>query len=286
MIVVDLQAVQSVGHGERGIARYTREVARALATHHPDVVDVYAYDDRLPNVDRLDALGLGDKMRSFRELRGTRVDLLHVNSPFERPALSDLRVPVDAATTVVTCYDLIPLLFSDHYLPTASARAGYQARLMMLHTADAIVTDSESAAADVISVLGVDPRRVTSIGAGTSPDFVPPTEPLDVRLDALRTVVPTLLPGFVLVPAGAEWRKNIAGAVEAYGRLPARLRARHQLVIASKLDGDHLDDLIARCERLGIRDDVVVTGYVDDIDLVRLYQSSELVVFQIGRAHV
>ena len=45
MIVFDIQAVQSIEHGERGIARYTGELARALQAHHPDLVDVFAYND-------------------------------------------------------------------------------------------------------------------------------------------------------------------------------------------------------------------------------------------------
>ncbi|MFT5979061.1 MAG: hypothetical protein ACI9AO_001915, partial [Ilumatobacter sp.] len=90
MIVFDIQAVQSIEHGERGIARYTGELARALQASHPDLVDVFAYNDALPYASRLDTLGLEGKLRSFSELRGQRVDLLHVNSPFEQPSIGVL----------------------------------------------------------------------------------------------------------------------------------------------------------------------------------------------------
>ena len=111
---------------------------------------------QLPYAPRLDALGLEGKLRSFSELRGQRVDLLHVNSPFEQPSIGVLAAPVIAERTVVTCYDLIPYRFSDIYLPDAGAKAWYQSRLGMLVSSDAIVTDSQSAADDVVRMLNVD----------------------------------------------------------------------------------------------------------------------------------
>jgi glycosyltransferase involved in cell wall biosynthesis len=279
MIVFDIQAVQSIEHGERGIARYTGELARALQANHPKLVDVFAYNDALPYVPRLDALGLNGKLRSFRELRGQRVDLLHVNSPFEQPSIGALATPVIAERTVVTCYDLIPYRFSDIYLPDAGAKAWYQSRLGMLVSADAIVTDSQSAADDVIRMLSVDARVVTSIGAGTAEQFVPPTDTLADRMVELNKVVPALLPGFVMVPAGPEWRKNLDGAVEAYSRLDPVLRQRHQLVIASKIADGQRATFFDYCRERGVADDVVVTGFVSDADLVRLYQSAEVVLF-------
>jgi glycosyltransferase involved in cell wall biosynthesis len=279
MIVFDIQAVQSIEHGERGIARYTGELARAMQHNHPDLVDVFAYNDAMPFVPRLEQLGIDAKLRPFSELRGERVDVLHVNSPFEQPSIQVLNVPVVADRTVVTCYDLIPYRYSDIYLPDAGTKAWYQSRLGLLVAADAIVTDSESAAADVVNMLGVDPLTVTSIGAGTAEQFVPPTDPLADRMTELRKVAPALLPGFILVPAGPEWRKNLDGAVEAYSRLPAELRERHQLVVASKIADGQRTKFFDFCADHGVADNVVVTGFVSDEDLVRLYQSCELVLF-------
>ena len=116
MIVYDLQAVQSAAHGERGIARYVRDLAETLAAEHPDVVDVFAWNDDLPYVDRLDEFALGDRLRPFSELRDLDVDLLHVNSPFELLDYGQIGVPVRARKLVVTCYDLIPYRFPQSYL--------------------------------------------------------------------------------------------------------------------------------------------------------------------------
>jgi glycosyltransferase involved in cell wall biosynthesis len=279
MIVFDIQAVQSIEHGERGIARYTGELARAVERNHPDLVDVFAYNDAMPFVSRLERLGIDAKLRSFSELRGEQVDLVHVNSPFEQPSIQMLNVPVVAERTVATCYDLIPYRYSDVYLPDPGTKAWYHSRLGLLVAADAIVTDSESAAADVVSMLGVDPGVVTSIGAGTAEQFEPATDSLADRITELRKVAPMLLPGFILVPAGPEWRKNLDGAVDAYSRLSPELRDRHQLAIASKIADGQRVKFFDYCAERGVADNVVVTGFVSDEDLVRLYQSCELVMF-------
>jgi hypothetical protein len=83
----------------------------------------------------------------------------------------------------------------------------------------------------------------------------------------------------VLVPAGPDWRKNLRGAVEAYAGLDPSLRARHQLVIASRLNDGQRADIEAQSDELGVRDRVLLTGLVSDEQLVLLYQSAELVLF-------
>ena len=211
MIVLDVQAVQSAAHGERGIARYVGELARTLAREHPDLVDVFAWNDRLPYVARLDELDLGDRLRPFSELLDREVDVLHIGSPFEMLDLAVFAPPVRARRTIVTCYDLIPYRFPDRYLTDPGTAVRYRTRLALLAAADAVVTDSRSAADDVERLLGVAPGRVTVIGAGVSERFRPPDRTREELLASLRASVPDLEPGFVLVPAGIDWRKTVDG---------------------------------------------------------------------------
>ena len=279
MIVFDLQAVQSVAHGERGIARYTAEVAAALARRGDDIVDVFAYNDRLPHVERLDSLDLGGRLRSFSSLRGRHADLVHVNSPFEMLQPDVFTVPVLADRLVATCYDLIPLRFSRVYLTDPRLRALYLARMSLLLAADEIVTDSESAASDVANMLGYDPGRMTSLGAGVDERFVPPTTSLEERMGHLRAAVPDLLPGYVLIPSGMDWRKNTDGAIAAYSRLDPAVQRRHQLVVACRVSEHEMRRIDDMIEVLGTVGDVLFTDFVSDDDLVRLYQTAELVCF-------
>ena len=50
-------------------------------------------------------------------------------------------------------------------------------------------------------------------------------------------------PGFLLYVGGADFRKNLEGMIAGFGRLPANLRAQHQLVIAGILNPGQADIL-------------------------------------------
>jgi glycosyltransferase involved in cell wall biosynthesis len=278
VIAFDLQALQSAGSSERGIARFVLEVTRhLLAGPHADRVDLFLWNDRQEWSQRFDQLELGDRLRSFSEVAGRDVDILHVNSPFEMPNATDQFPPLRARRIVATCYDLIPYLFPDHYLFGRYASAAYRRRLGAIATADVVVTDSRSAADDVISVLGLAPSRVRVIGAGVSPEFQVPVEPLAERIAALRREWPSLRARYVLVPTAADWRKNSIGAIEAFASLPVDVRTRHQLVLFCRLTDGQRRKLEAVAADAGVADQVLFTGYVPDDLLIRLYQSAELV---------
>ena len=280
MIAFDLQAMQSIGNSERGIARFVTEVVRHLIDGpHRDRVDLFLWNDRMPRPDRLDDLDLGDRLRSFSEVAGSDVDVLHVNSPFELPSIVDQFPPVRARHLVTTCYDLIPYLFPEHYIAERFASVAYRRRLGMIATSDAVVTDSQSAADDVVRHLGLDPGRVTVLGAGVSSQFRPPAEPLADRIASLRRGWPGLSARYVLVPTAADWRKNSLGAIEAFAGLPADVRRRHQLVLFCRLTDDQRADLETAAAAAGVGDQVLFTGFVPDDLLVALYQSAELVMF-------
>jgi glycosyltransferase involved in cell wall biosynthesis len=280
VLVFDLQALQSAAHGQRGIGRYVYDLAATLDAEHPGVVDVFAWNDRLAPVPALDRLSLGERLVPFSALAGERVDVLHVNSPFEMLDLDEVGVPVDARRLVVTCYDLIPYRFAHLYLADARAGARYRARLAMLVGADAVVTDSGSAAADLVDLAGADPRRVTVIGAGVGDEFVPAGDDHSTRMRRLATDVPGIKSGFVLVPTGMDWRKNAAGAIVAYAALPPSLRDRHQLVLACAVEPGYAAWLRLVAHEHDVEDDqLVLTGHVADVTLVALYQTAELVMF-------
>jgi glycosyltransferase involved in cell wall biosynthesis len=280
VLVFDLQALQSAAHGQRGIGRYVYDLAATLDAEHPGVVDVFAWNDRLAPVPALDRLALGTRLVPFSALAGERIDVLHVNSPFEMLDLDEVAVPVDARRLVVTCYDLIPYRFAHVYLADARAGARYRARLAMLVGADAVVTDSGSAAADLVDLAGADPRRVTVIGAGVGDEFVPASVDQGTRMRRLATGVPGIRSGYVLVPTGMDWRKNAAGAIAAYARLPLDLRRRHQLVLACALDPGYEAWLRLLAHEQGVDDDqLLLTGHVPNATLVLLNQTAELVLF-------
>lgn len=290
MIVVDVQALQSPAYSRRGVGRHVADFVATLESEHPGLVDAYAWNDRLvggPALAALDEeLALGARLRSFSQLRGRDVDVLHVPAPFSPLLRADdeandyveMAVPVRARRLVVTLHDLIPWRFPERYLAAITDHARYESRLALLLGADALLTVSQSAADDAVALIGADPRRISVIGAGAGPMFTPGLEPHDRTLARIAERVRGLGAGYVAVTAAMDWRKNLDGALAAYARLPAATRAAHQLVVIADLDDAHIADVGAAAGALGIADDVLVPGFVDDALLVDLYRAAELVV--------
>jgi glycosyltransferase involved in cell wall biosynthesis len=284
-VVLDVQALQSRDHRQRGIARYTGEHAAALLAADPDLIDRLLLNRRhliTPEAERFVPSGRLDWVR--RDLAYGPDWIHHVMSPFESGASLDDLVPRAvrraACRIAVTLYDLIPLLMPDRYLAEARTRTWYHGRLTLVRSADLVFAISESSAADAVRHLGVPASRVHVIGAGVSREFRPPRRSLDERMAELRPVLPDLKPGFVLYPAGVDPRKNLDGLLSAHARLDPVLRRRHQLVITCRVTASDRTALHERAGSLGIDlGDLLLTGYVSDEVLRLLYQSAHLVVF-------
>jgi hypothetical protein len=147
-----------------------------------------------------------------------------------------------------------------------------------VRAADAVLTLSESAKQDTVSLLGVPERRVSVVGSGISEAFRLPESRL-VALETARHGVDGLEPGFVFYQGAFNRRKNVDGLLEAYAQLPRTLIDRHQLVIACDVAPPTRNHYLVMAERLGVEGRVLIPGYVPDEVLVSLYQSTDLAVY-------
>ena len=75
-------------------------------------------------------------------------------SPFEATTAIDIMWPVWARdsriATVVTLYDLIPLIFPDQYLRDPAMRAFYSARVQLIRQVDGVLALSQHTARDAV----------------------------------------------------------------------------------------------------------------------------------------
>ena len=287
-IVVDLQASQSAAHAERGIARYSIELTRALLRRGAPVERILL-NPNLPTPRRLPPeLALSSRLgfataRTFAETAAGGPVAYHVLSPIEldqpAPMLLSRAGLERSDALVVVLYDLIPLIFSERYLPTVRVREPYLARLQLVRDADLVLAISGHTRRDAIEHLGLDPQRVVDIGGGATSAFAPPAPGEDPH-GHVRRACPRITKPYVLTVAGYEWRKNSEGLIEGFARLPREVRRAHQLVIACSVppEGERAWRECAR--RAGLADDdLVITGFVDEPLLRSLYQAAALFVF-------
>jgi glycosyltransferase involved in cell wall biosynthesis len=278
-VVFDLQAVQSRDYGERGIARYVRELSTALEARHPELIGAYALNPDLPIPASVEPLG--PRARLVDDVDRDAATVWHSASPFEVVTIDRLwprwtrRLGVRLA---VSLHDVIPALFPEEYFGDEGVRRRYLARIEFIRRADVIFTLSECTANDAVANFGLRPERIHIVGAGRTAQFRPPASRAEAYAQA-TTLFPALRPAFVLYVGGVDHRKNLDGLIDAWSRLSAEARSGRILAVVCALspaDAARCHELVAR---FGVEKDVVFLGRVLDDDLVTLYQATDLFVF-------
>ena len=306
-ILIDLQGAQSESRF-RGIGRYSLALALGVARNAGEHEIWIALNGALPAIDDLRRAFAGlvpqQRIRVFdipapvaeidaangarcraaelvREhfLDRLRPDAILVTSLFEG-YIDDAVVSVGsfagAARTAVVLYDLIPFLNPDAYLGTPEQRHHYAGKIASLKKAGLLLAISDYSRQEAIGALELADDRVVAISTAVDASFAPgPADAgaLHQRLGVVRATV-------MYAPGGFDTRKNIDGLIAAYAMLPADLRARHQLVIASKLGEHERRVMTDHARQHGLApDELVLTGYVSDADLITLYRTTALFVF-------
>jgi glycosyltransferase involved in cell wall biosynthesis len=282
---LDAQGAQSRTHFDRGIPRYIVEQLRAVWALEAEAVGAVGLGRTSPLTSNLHwLLGTGKLQWCDQRPPARLPRIFHVMSPLDLDQRLDDLWPAWArstdVTTVVTLYDLIPLVFREHYLNSPRARTQYMSRLELVRQAGHVLAISEATARDAVELLGVPERRITVVDAGVATGLSLPGVDGEQALDSLRGRLPTLRPGFMLYVAGIEFRKNIERLIEAYARMSPDVRARHQLVITCSVTDETRAALEGHARFHGVGEgEFLMTGYIEDQHLAALYRACRLFVF-------
>jgi glycosyltransferase involved in cell wall biosynthesis len=280
-VALDMQGAQF--HWQRGIYRYSIEQLRAMLEIAPESISFVRVNPGLRVPEELFDLDVKIvRWRPGDPPPDPVPSIYHLTSSFDRFPLKHIWpawARQGGVRTVITMYDLIPLLFAGDYLGSWSARAAYASRLGVLRAADHLLPISQVSAEDGIRCLGLDPARLSVIWGGVDPSLprlVPDTH-------AARRILDAELPGvrrsYMLYVGGGDDRKNMRRLVEAYGLLDPALRAASQLVIACAIDASSAATVAEWVERAGVGEDILFTGHVTDEQLAALYRACDLFLF-------
>ncbi|PNS09209.1 glycosyltransferase [Solilutibacter silvestris] len=206
-------------------------------------------------------------------------NVVHVNSLFEGFVEHASGVAgvadVESAVTSVTMYDLIPLVFADHYLRNEEYAAWYRRALADLQRFDLLLCISEATRRDAVNLLGIPHFRTAVIHAGVSGIFQPDPDASMRHREFLRGC--GIQGRFVLYTGNGDFRKNLPFAIRAFSRIDPRDRRGVQLVFNQV---EREDELRALAAKEGLtRNDFVITGKIPDADLVKLLQSCDVFFF-------
>lgn len=307
-IVIDLQGAQSDSRF-RGIGRYTVSFTKALIEQAPqhefflvlngafgesiDAIRDSFYgilpQDRICVWQPVIPASEGHARNAWRTqvnqiirkafIAKLKPDLIHISSLFEGyrdnavtsvEGLNDIGVPVS-----VMFYDLIPLLDPKKYLdPEPRFKDFYFRRIEQLKNTNLLLGISEFSCQQAVEFLGVKPENVVNISAASdlsSENLANSDSTGQHTLGKLGITKP-----FILYTGGGDPRKNIAGLIAAYKKLPEDIRISHQLVLSG-----HNIELHKHIKGLGLggNKQIIVTGYVSDDQLIALYRHCAVFVF-------
>lgn len=306
-IVMDLQACQTAGSAKRGVGRYSYELFSGILRNNsaydlravvssclPHEVDLRAIPEnlvlRLPEcknwpTDRVFQGGEQDNLDSLAYtslVAPLNADIVHVAHAFEgfgdRVALPAKGAMAAGQILSATLYDLIPMLFQDHYFQSPEFRKWYLSRLSWLRGADLLLAISESSRQDAIDLLGIEPWRIVTIHGGIGSHFKPSEDREFLRRDLATRY--QLKQRFVLYTGGDDHRKNIGGAIAGFAEVPPAQRRNCQLVVVCAMEPHRQQMYLDMARHAGLDErDVLITGYVPENDLLAFYQTCDALVF-------
>jgi alpha-1,3-rhamnosyl/mannosyltransferase len=133
-----------------------------------------------------------------------------------------------------------------------------------LNSAHSIISISEFTTNEIVSTFGIDRSKIVKVYLGVSPDFR--------MLDALETLSTlnkfNLKHGKYFLAVGTlEPRKNLQIAVDAFLRLPKKVRLACPLVLVG-MKGWKVSELEKKILPLSLSGEIIVTGYLSQHELL------------------
>ena len=204
-------------------------------------------------------------------------DFLLVTSLFEGAmdnSITSIGHYYNKIPTAVIFYDLIPFIHPQKYLDNPMMNRWYRNKIESLKRADILLSISNSAREEALTHLNFDSKRVISISTANDSTFSSIVASVDVE-KKYKITRP-----FLMHTSAFEDRKNFIGLIYAFAFLADDIRLSHQLVLVCGLKKYQRKSIEDTISALGLeKDEVILTGFAPDEDLIALYNSCYLFVF-------
>jgi glycosyltransferase involved in cell wall biosynthesis len=177
---------------------------------------------------------------------------------------------------VITIHDLVPYIYPET-TPGKQFNFFWKTILKLIkNRADAIIAVSNHTKMDCIKYLGIPEEKIRVIYEATDEIFKPVKNDKEETQKYLENKYGIKFP-FILSVGTVEEKKNIPNVIKAFYRLK-KAGNNHKLVIVGKL-GWKYDEVFKTINDLDLMKNVILTGYVPDEDLVKLYNTADIFVY-------
>ncbi len=271
--------ISCISRSKAGVGCYTRSLIRKLSEIDKDgVYAFFSYKERRSGRKKT------VKARMFHKVYGALrhtiweqlllplnlfirgIDLIH-SPAYVTPMMK-------SCPTIITVHDMAYLLYPDKFVKAYRLYLKFWVPLSVKR-ADIVVTDSIQSKRDIVKLLKVPEEKVEVIYLGVSELFRPVSD--DEKLDAIRRKY-NLPQEFILYVGTIEPRKNIIELIYAYGEFKKKVGDTVKIVIGGKM-GWLYDNIFEAIEGLGLKEDVIFTGYIADEDLPLVYNAAKVFVY-------
>lgn len=185
-----------------------------------------------------------------------------------------LPLPSNRGKSIITIHDLYFLIRPEHTNFMTKLILPREAR-HAVRRCDAIIADSESTKRDIIENLGVDAEKVKVVYLAARPEFRVLSDAQ--ILSAIRAKYTNNHP-YILFLGTLEPRKNLVSLIQAFAMVKRTGNFPHKLILAGRR-GWGYEDIFAEIERQNLSQEVIVPDYVENADIVGLYNAAELFVY-------
>lgn len=195
----------------------------------------------------------------------------HEDAVFHGP---QFYLPRFGGRSVVTIHDLSVFSWA-HCHPGGRAQMMQREIVKSVERASMVLTDSEYTRQEVAAFFSLAPDKIRAVPLASAGCFRPHTQ------QELNAVLPRLrlqAGAYCLYSGTIEPRKNIGVLLDAYGALPAALRARWPLVLCG-YQGWQSEALHARIRQAENEGWVRYLGYVSSEDLPHVFAGARLFAF-------
>lgn len=264
------------GHRIRGVGFYTKSLIQSIdkLTHSSKSIKIEAFDF------------LADEKR----LSTGFYDVLHI--PYFNPFIKS--IPSEKyAKVVVTIHDVIPLIYPDRYVPGIRGKKVFDSQLAIIkNNVDAVITDTESSKKDIVRFIGLPERQVYPTYLAPRDIFKRITDRKVLSRIQKKFVLPNK---FVLYVGDINYNKNISSLIYACDRADVPLvivgKQATEINELTKIKSAGIKDILRRMQGVShpelahfeeldklfaTKKDVIRLGYVEDDDLVGIYNLATL----------
>jgi len=226
------------------------------------------------------------KERKYNEVMGklvkkyiteNSIDIFCITSPFDDHNVVYKKEWFGDCKVVAITYDIIPYVMKDHYLTEPNYYKYYMECVNILRWADGIQVISQSVMDDLVNYLNFDKDKISVIWGAVDKRY----GEIEINGAEKKQLYDKfgINSAYVMCTGGDDDRKNIAGLIEAYSKLPRSVIDTYQLVIVCKLSQPSFERYTELAVRLNVKDRVILTNFVSERELLIFYNLATLMAF-------